>query len=63
MAEIKSLDELLALLKKWSTERPERAKFPRIAENPYGDNTVGMAYDEGWWACFQNAKDHGWFGG
>ena len=46
-------EEMAKLIHKWQTERPEHAVWPRIPSNPYGDNTVGMTFDEGWWACLK----------
>jgi len=59
--EIKSLEEFLDILNSWRSNRPEGAKYPRVNDNPYGDNTVGIAFDEGWWACLQYGKARGWF--
>jgi len=61
MPEIKSLEEFLSMLESWKG-RPGDAVYPRIeAHNPYGDNTIGMAFDTGWWSALKYAKEHGWF--
>src|SRR3990170_4349344 len=43
-------------LKVLTSERTDR-KVPRVASNPYGDNTIGMAFDEGWWAAMRVVKE------
>lgn len=50
--------EFAELIHKWQTERPESAVWPRIPSNPYGDNTVGMTFDEGWSACLDAGGLH-----
>ena len=52
--------DLGPLLRKWLHERPEGARFPRVAGNPFGDNTLGIAYDDGFWAGLRFAEQHGW---
>jgi len=48
-----SWEEILKVL---TSERTDR-KVPRVASNPYGDNTIGMAFDEGWWAAMRVVKE------
>jgi len=55
------LNEAINLLKQWQTERPERAVYPRVVNNPYGDNAIGIAFDEGWWTALRYANEQGWF--
>lgn len=52
MGEI-SKEEFIEHIRKWQTERPAEAVWPRIPSNPYGDNLGGMTFDEGWWACLK----------
>ena len=56
-----TLAEMMRLLQKWARERPEGAQFPRVLQNPYGDNVVGIAFDNGWWGALHYAKERNWF--
>lgn len=56
-----TLKELIEQLEEWRTQRPEFAKYPRVNGNPYGDNVLGVAYDDGWWEALKWAREQGFF--
>lgn len=61
MPELHSIEEVIAYLNRAQDEWRANAKFPRVPSNPYGDNTIGVAFDEGWWSCLAEAHAKGWF--
>jgi len=56
-----TMEEMVDLVRKWQDNRPEGAKYPRVQVNPYDDNTIGIAFDEGWWTALQYALMHNLF--
>ena len=53
--ELHSWEEIFEVLNR----EPENRRAPRVKENPYGDNAIGMAFDEWSWSALRWARKMG----